>query len=89
MDDLLHRPWQNRRSHVRALQSSLFPHWRFKTPDIARKSSQELRDKFLQYEKEGDFVRMDMTKKFLQKGMTRAKRYTNYKGGRKHMRGSN
>ena len=30
---------------------------------------------------------MDMCRKFLQMGMTRAKRYANYKGGRKYAKG--
>lgn len=32
----------------------------------------------------GDFVGADMTRKFIQMGMTRAKRYANHKGGRKY-----
>ena len=47
-------------------KSSLLPLWRFKTPDIARKSSRELWDRFEQYDREGDFVGMDMTRKFIQ-----------------------
>ncbi|EAM8910367.1 DUF4385 family protein, partial [Salmonella enterica] len=31
-----------------------------------------------------DFVGMDMARKFLQMGYTRARRYTNHKGGRKY-----
>lgn len=38
----------------------------------------------MDYEKEDDFVGMDMARKFLQMGMTRAKRYANHKGGRKY-----
>lgn len=32
---------------------------------------------------------MDMTRKFLQMGMTRARRYANHKGGRKYSPGEN
>lgn len=38
----------------------------------------------MDYENEDDFVGMDMARKFLQMGMTRAKRYANHKGGRKY-----
>lgn len=43
----------------------------------------DLWNAFLEYEEEDDFVGMDMTRKFLQMGMTRARRYANHKGGRK------
>ena len=47
-------------------KSRLLPLWRFKTPDIARKSSQDLWEKFEKYDIQGDFVGMDMTRKFMQ-----------------------
>jgi hypothetical protein len=65
-------------------KSEILPLWRFKTPPIARKSSKDIFEKFLQYEREDDFIGMDMSRKFLQMGMTRAKRYANHKGGRKY-----
>jgi len=68
-------------------KSILLPHWRFKTAAIARVSSTTLYRKFLDYYEEGDFVGMDMARKFIQMGMTRAKRYANYRGGRKYVDG--
>ena len=65
-------------------KSALLPHWRFRTPDIARTSAAELEERFHAYDRAGDFVGMDMCRKFLQMGMTRALRYANYKGGRKY-----
>lgn len=65
-------------------KSAILPSWRFKTPAIARKSSAEIYAKFLAYNDEDDFIGMDMSRKFLQMGMTRAKRYANHKGGRKY-----
>jgi hypothetical protein len=59
-------------------------HWRFKTPEIAIKSSNEILGLFRQYIKADDFVGADMARKFLQMGYTRARRYANYKGGRKY-----
>ncbi|KAK7186002.1 hypothetical protein PSPO01_07814 [Paraphaeosphaeria sporulosa] len=64
--------------------AEILPLWRFKTPAIARQSSKKIYDKFFEYEKQDDFVGMDMCRKFLQMGMTRAKRYANYAGGRKY-----
>ncbi|KAL8670535.1 MAG: hypothetical protein Q9168_004932 [Polycauliona sp. 1 TL-2023] len=65
-------------------KSALLPHWKFRTVPIAKASSQSLWDRFLQYDVEDDFVGMDMARKFIQMGMTRAKRYANHKGGRKY-----
>ena len=67
-------------------KSELAQHWRFKTPDIARESSQIIFRMFETYLSAGDFVGADMVRKFLQMGYTRARRYTNYKGGRKYDR---
>ena len=58
--------------------------WRFKTRAIAEESSEKIFRMFDQYLKEGDFVGADMARKYLQMGYTRARRYTNYKGGKKY-----
>ncbi len=47
-------------------KSKLLPFWRFRTVPIAKKSSQELWAKFEEYDELGDFVGMDMTRKFIQ-----------------------
>ncbi|WZO97497.1 DUF4385 domain-containing protein [Isosphaeraceae bacterium EP7] len=65
-------------------KGELVPHWRFKTPEIARASSKAIYKLFLGYLRQNDFVGADMARKFLQMGFTRARRYTNYKGGRKY-----
>lgn len=65
-------------------KSYLLPLWRFRTPAIAEQSSRVLWDQFVRYGEQGDFVGMDMARKFIQMGMTRAKRYANHKGGRKY-----
>ena len=69
---------------VQPYKDELLPPWRFKTPDIAEKSSRALYKKFLAYLKEDDFVGADMARKFLQMGWTRARRYANHRGGRKY-----
>ncbi|KAI9848081.1 MAG: hypothetical protein M1837_001183 [Sclerophora amabilis] len=65
-------------------KSQILPLWRFRTVEIAKKSSQDLWKKFEEYDALGDFVGMDMTRKFIQMGMTRAKRYAQHAGGRKY-----
>ena len=65
-------------------KSALLPLWRFRTVAIAKDSSAALWGKFLEYDAQDDFVGMDMARKFIQMGMTRAKRYANYQGGRKY-----
>lgn len=69
---------------VEPYKSEILPHWRFKTPDIARESSEKIYQLFLDYKKNDDFVGMDMARKFLQMGYTRSRRYANYKGGKKY-----
>ena len=65
-------------------KNEILPHWRFKTPDIARESSEKIYALFLHYLEKEEFVGADMARKFLQMGFTRARRYANYKGGRKY-----
>lgn len=69
---------------VQPYKSEILPHWRFKTPEIARESSEKIYQLFLDYKTNGDFIGMDMTRKFLQMGYTRARRYANHKTGQKY-----
>jgi hypothetical protein len=68
---------------VEPYKSEILPHWRFKTPEIARQSSQKIYELFLEYLQQNDFVGADMARKFLQMGYTRSRRYANHKSGRK------
>lgn len=70
---------------VEPYKSEILPHWRFKTPDIARKSAEEIYQLYLNYKAADDFVGMDMARKFLQMGWTRSLRYFNHKSGRKYV----
>lgn len=65
-------------------KAEILPHWRFKTPEDARKSSRAILRLFRAYRKRGDFVGMDMSRKFLQMGYTRSRRYANHASGRKY-----
>ena len=59
-------------------------HWRFKTKEVAEKSAAIIYQQFLSYLDNDDFVGADMARKYLQMGYTRARRYANYKGGKKY-----
>ena len=69
---------------VEPYKSEILPHWRFKDPQVARQSADAIYALFLQYKAQGDFVGMDMARKFLQMGYTRARRYANHKSGKKY-----
>lgn len=69
---------------VEPYKGEILPHWRFATPAVARKSAAAILKLFRAYKKAGDFVGMDMSRKYLQMGYTRARRYANHKSGRKY-----
>lgn len=69
---------------VQPYKSEILPHWRFRTPADATRSSKAIYAMFLDYGRKGDFPGMDMARKFLQMGYTRARRYANHKSGRKY-----
>lgn len=69
---------------VEPYKSEILPHWRFKTPDIAKQSSEKIYELFLNYLQRDDFIGADMARKFLQMGYTRARRYANHKSGKKY-----
>jgi Domain of unknown function (DUF4385) len=69
---------------VEPYKGEILPHWRFRTPEIARESAKKIYQIFLNYKAQGDFVGMDMARKFLQMGYTRSRRYANHKTGRKY-----
>jgi len=69
---------------VRPYRDELLPLWRFRSPEVARVSAAALLAKFHEYREAGDFVGMDMARKFLQMGVTRSRRYANRRSGRKY-----
>jgi hypothetical protein len=69
---------------VQPYKGEILPLWRFATPDQARTSSQAIFKKYEAYKASGDFVGMDMARKYLQMGWTRARRYANHKTGKKY-----
>ena len=69
---------------VRPYTDVICRHWRFKTLKEARVSSQKIFDMYLDYRILKDFVGMDMCRKLLEMGFTRARRYANHKDGKKY-----
>lgn len=65
-------------------KSEILPYWKFATPEAAKKSAIEITKLFHDYGKKNEFVGMDMARKFLQMGFTRARRYANHPSGRKY-----
>ena len=65
-------------------KSEIGQFWRFKTKAIAQESCIKIYNIFLNYLDQNDFVGADMARKYLQMGFTRARRYANYKGGKKY-----
>ena len=73
---------------VRPYTNDICTHWRFKTPDEAIESSNHIFGMYLDYRDEKDFIGMDMCRKFLEMGFTRARRYANHNSGRKYKKGT-
>ena len=69
---------------VRPYTDVICKHCRFKTLKEAKVSSQKIFDMYLDYRIQKDFVGMDMCRKFLEMGFTRARRYANHKDGKKY-----
>ena len=73
---------------VRPYTDDICAHWRFKTPDEAVRSSNKIFAMYLDYRDGKDFIGMDMCRKFLEMGFTRARRYANHNSGRKYKKGT-
>ena len=69
---------------VRPYTDDICKHWKFKTPKIAEKSAQKIYEMYADYRVKNDFIGMDMCRKFLEMGFTRARRYANHKDGKKY-----
>jgi hypothetical protein len=69
---------------VQPYKDELLPNWTVKDLDAAEESAEIIFEQFQQYARDGDFVGMDMARKYLQMGYTRAMRYAKYPGGQKY-----
>ena len=69
---------------VRPYTNDICAHWRFKTPNEAMISSNKIYSMYENYRSKQDFIGMDMCRKFLEMGFTRARRYANHNSGKKY-----
>ena len=69
---------------VRPYTDVICKHWRFKTVREARKSAEHIYNMYADYRVLKDFIGMDMCRKFLEMGFTRARRYANHRDGKKY-----
>ena len=69
---------------VRPYTDVICKHWRFKTVKEAKKSAEHIYNMYADYRVLKDFIGMDMCRKFLEMGFTRARRYANHKDGKKY-----
>ena len=72
---------------VRPYTDVICKHWRFKTVKEAKKSAEHIYNMYADYRVLKDFIGMDMCRKFLEMGFTRARRYANHKDGKKYKNG--
>ncbi|CEH16302.1 Protein of unknown function DUF4385 [Ceraceosorus bombacis] len=89
--DVRKNPWLYRPARgeqgvlqIEPYKSELLPLWAFKDEETAKRSSKDLLDMFEKYKGEDDFVGCDMARKYIQMGLTRARRYANHAGGKKY-----
>ena len=69
---------------VRPYTEDICRYWRFRDVPTATQSSNTIYEMFCHYRRQKDFSGMDMARKFLEMGFTRARRYANHKTGRKY-----
>ena len=69
---------------VRPYTDDICRYWRFRDVPTATQSSNTIYEMFCHYRRQKDFIGMDMARKFLEMGFTRARRYANHKTGRKY-----
>ncbi|NUB90526.1 DUF4385 domain-containing protein [Haloterrigena sp. SYSU A121-1] len=69
---------------VEPYKSELLPLWSYRDAGAARESASSIYERYERYRENDDFPGMDMARKYLQMGYTRAMRYAKYPGGRKY-----
>ncbi|MFC6836939.1 DUF4385 domain-containing protein [Halomarina ordinaria] len=72
---------------VEPYKGELLPLWGYADRETADEGGEAIYRQFREYREAGDFPGMDMARKYLQMGYTRAMRYARYPGGRKYQNG--
>jgi len=69
---------------IEPYKSELLAAWTIADLGPAAEAAQSIHDRYRAYRADDDFVGMDMARKYLQMGWTRAMRYAKYPGGQKY-----
>ena len=73
---------------IEPYKSELLPDWTIADLEPSTTAAQTIHDRYREYRDEGEFVGMDMARKYLRMGWTRAMRYAKYPGGQKYEDGA-
>ena len=81
-----YRPTDDERGvfKIEPYKSELLPLWTVSDLDEATEAAGAIRDRYEQYRDREEFVGMDLARKYLRMGWTRALRYAKYPGGTKY-----
>ncbi len=69
---------------IEPYKSELLPLWTIADLDAAEEAAEAVRDRYEAYRDREEFVGMDLARKYLRMGWTRALRYAKYPGGKKY-----
>jgi hypothetical protein len=69
---------------IQPYKVELLPLWEVADLDAAEEGAATIYEQYREYRDRGEFPGMDMARKYLQMGWTRAMRYAKYPGGRKY-----
>ena len=81
-----HTPDERGAFKIEPYKSELLPLWGVATLDDAEEGAAAIHERYREYREAGEFVGMDVARKYLQMGWTRAMRYAKYPGGKKYER---
>ena len=81
-----HTPDERGAFKIEPYKSELLPLWGVATLDDAEEGAAAIHERYREYREADEFVGMDMARKYLQMGWTRAMRYAKYPGGKKYER---
>lgn len=81
-----HTPDERGAFKIEPYKSQLLPEWGIATLDDAESGAEAIYGRYESYREGDDFVGMDIARKYLQMGWTRAMRYAKYPGGQKYER---
>jgi len=69
---------------IQPYKDELLPLWTIRSLEEAEEAAERIHRQFEAYKRRDEFVGMDMARKYLRMGWTRALRYAKYPGGRKY-----